>query len=57
MLKVYTKLAEEVRAIKSEYDEDINAVARALSELRGNCLYLMFIAAAGWGLFIGKCLF
>jgi hypothetical protein len=56
MLKVYTKLADDVRAIKKEYKQDINAIARALSELRGNCMYLFLVAAAGWGLFIWKCL-
>ena len=53
-MKVYTKLADEVRAIKREYDDDINAVARALSELRGVCLYLLFFAGVGWGMAIWK---
>ena len=53
---IYRDLADAVRAIKTEYNHDVDAIARALADTRDTALAMFFIAAVGWGLLIWKCL-
>ena len=52
---IYRDLADAVRAIKTEYNHDVDAIARALVDARGAFMCLFFIAAIGWGVLIFKC--
>ena len=41
---IYRDLADAVRAIKTEYNHDVDAIARALAESRGRCFCLFLMS-------------